>query len=134
MGNAAPAAAFGWPLLLAAPPALWLIALWLLLGAVAALATGAWAWRAWLFELLLALDQLANVLVTPWHAGAKADETLSARAWRARLAGRLWGRLTVPLIDTLFRWQHAPGGHCRQAYERERLCPRGAAGQPNPGD
>lgn len=97
------------------------LGLWLLLGALVAVATGTWSVKAWLYQLFIAVDQLFNVLVTPWHSGAWADETLSARAWRAQLAGRRWARITVPVIDWLFSWQKAPGGHCRRAYERESL-------------
>jgi hypothetical protein len=93
---------------------------YLVVGAVIAAATGAFSWRGWLLQLFLVADQAINVLVTPFHAGAWADETMSARAWRADRDGRLWGRLARPVIDWLFAWQHAEGGHCRRAYERER--------------
>lgn len=61
------------------------------------------------FQILVALDQLANTLM-----GGMADETLSARAWRNHLKGRRsW---PVKFIDALFFWQK---DHCREAYESE---------------
>ena len=78
--------------------------------------------RNWFLQLLIALDQLANVLVTPLHGGAWADETLSSRAWRMDQQGKPWGRVWRPVIDGLFRLL-GQREHCRQAYraERERL-------------
>lgn len=96
------------------------LAVWLAAGAVVALVTRAAAWRQWVYQLFIAADQLLNILATPWHGGAWADETLSSRAWRMDRDGKPWGRVLRPLIDALFAWQRAPGGHCKQAYERER--------------
>ena len=63
------------------------------------------------FQILIALDQLANALL-----GGNADETLSARAHRMRVKGhRYWG-WTAGAIDKLFFWQD---GHCHAAYLRE---------------
>lgn len=76
-----------------------------------------WDIRGWLYQFVIAFDQLLNVSVTPFQGGAWADETLSSRAYRMDQKGRPWGRLMRPLIDTLFFWQHQ---HCRQAYEKER--------------
>lgn len=78
------------------------------------------AWKHWLYQLFIAVDQLLNVLVTPLRRGAWADETLSARAWRMEQAGKPWGRFWRPVIDWLFAWQRAEGGHCQRAYLRER--------------
>lgn len=68
-------------------------------------------------QLLIALDQLANVLVglvcgyRSW-----ADETLSAKAYRLELErGRTWAR---KLIDTLLWFDK---DHCRTSYESEVL-------------
>ena len=61
------------------------------------------------FQVLVALDQLANTLF-----GGYADETLSSRAHRHRLGGsRTW---PAWIIDHLFFWQTE---HCRSAYESE---------------
>ena len=77
-------------------------------------------WRHWFGQLLVALDQLANVLITPGHSGAWADETLSSRAYRMDYEHKPWGRLMRPLIDGIMFWQL---NHCRSAFvsERERL-------------
>ena len=74
--------------------------------------------KAWFYELFIALDQLLNVLITPLQGGAYADETMSSRAYRMHRDGKPWGRLLMPVIDLLFRWQVAE--HCRHAYEKER--------------
>ena len=68
-------------------------------------------------QLLVALDQLANVLITPGQAGAWADETLSSRAWRMEQAGKPWGRICRPVIDLLFWWD---SNHCQASYVAER--------------
>lgn len=99
------------------------LAVYIALGGLIALCTGAAAVRQWLVELFIVLDQLVNVLVTPFHSGAWADETLSCRAYRAWKDGRWWGRAWMPVIDWLFAWQKlAPGaiGHCHGAYLHER--------------
>lgn len=66
-------------------------------------------------QLLIALDQLANVLVSIFTGNKSwSDETLSARAWRHKLDGsRSW---PAWVIDHLFFWQDA---HCKTAYESE---------------
>lgn len=67
---------------------------------------------AWLLQVLIALDQLANALIP----GGWADETLSSRAHRMRVKGqRYWG-WTARAIDALFFWQRA---HCAQAHADE---------------
>lgn len=66
---------------------------------------------SWLLQLLIALDQLVNVLL-----GGLADETLSARAHRMRLKGHRWWGWTAGFIDRLFFWQR---DHCLQAYHSE---------------
>ena len=69
--------------------------------------------RHW-HQIRLAIDQLANVLL-----GGYADETLSARAYRAHCDGKILGRIFRPLIDLLARpWER---NHCRTAFESERL-------------
>lgn len=73
--------------------------------------------RRWFEQLGIAVDQLANVLITPLQGSAWADETLSARAWRAERDAKVFGRIFRPTIDRLFFWERA---HCRTAYEREQ--------------
>ncbi len=69
---------------------------------------------AW--QLLLALDQLVNVLL-----GGYADETMSSRAYRMSqrhdtgVFGWRW-RVCATLINGLFFDRH----HCRDAYLSER--------------
>lgn len=66
---------------------------------------------SYLLNLAIALDQLANVLLS----GAP-DETLSSRAHRMRAKGQpVWG-WTAGVIDLLFFWQD---GHCEGAFMRE---------------
>lgn len=62
--------------------------------------------KHWLYQTLIALDQLVNALVF----GGWADETLSSRAYREfpRLA---------KVIDTVLWFDPA---HCRVSYESER--------------
>lgn len=67
--------------------------------------------KRYLWQNALALDQLANTLL-----GGYADETLSSRAYRADQSGRPWGKITRPLIDTLFFWQT---DHCHNAWVSE---------------
>lgn len=80
-------------------------------------------WR----ELFIVCDQVVNVLT-----GGYAEETLSARAFRAHRKARLLGRLLMPPIDWLFAWQgqdeevnQAAGrvidAHCERAYWKEVL-------------
>lgn len=81
--------------------------------------------KHWFIQLFIAVDQLVNVLITPFSGGAWADETLSCRAYRMWAAGKPWGRIWMPVIDFLFAWQEIRPeaiGHCHNAYlsERER--------------
>lgn len=80
-----------------------------------------------LIQLLISLDQTANVLLSllsPWAwRGAWADETLSSRAYRAWRDGAPFGRVAMPVIDWLFFWQTLRPdalGHCHNAYLNER--------------
>lgn len=79
--------------------------------------------RHWSLQLFIAIDQLLNVLVTPFSKGAWADETLSSRAWRMYKANKPWGRICKPVIDLLFFWQaqeKGVQGHCHGAYLKEK--------------
>lgn len=68
--------------------------------------------KAWLIQVLIAFDQLANAIIP----GGWADETLSSRAHRMRAKRqRVWG-WTANAIDRLFFWQRA---HCAEAYADE---------------
>lgn len=74
--------------------------------------------KHWFIQLFIACDQLLNVLITPFSAGAWADETLSSRAFRMHGEGKPWGRFWMPVIDWLFSWQTPE--HCRYSFEEER--------------
>lgn len=67
-------------------------------------------------QLFIAVDQLINVLLFGY-----ADETLSARSWRAYRDNKIFGKISMPIIDALFFWQKQPNhyGHCRNAYLNE---------------
>ena len=69
-------------------------------------------------QVLIAVDQLVNALIPPIDGTiGYADETLSARSYRAHRDGKLLGKLTMPIIDALFFWQGPD--HCRNAYIKE---------------
>lgn len=74
--------------------------------------------KAYIEQVFIALDQLANALIPPIDGTLSwADETLSARAYRAHRDGKILGKLFMPVIDLLFFWQGP--GHCRNAYIKE---------------
>ena len=65
-----------------------------------------------LLEALLWLDIKVLWLLTLGRG--QPGETISAAAWRMRLAGRWHGQPAVALIDWLFSpWQR---NHCQNAY------------------
>lgn len=69
-------------------------------------------------QVLIALDQLANALIPPLDGTISyADETLSARSYRAHRDGKILGKLTMPVINLLFFWQGP--GHCKNAWIKE---------------
>lgn len=74
--------------------------------------------KHYLWQLLIALDQLANAILRGW-----ADETLSSRAWRSEQQGRLWGIALRPVIDMAFLviTLGADQRHCFTSFESERL-------------
>lgn len=96
------------------------LGVWFVVGLAVAAVTKQLAAKHWLYQLFISVDQLLNVLLTPFHSGTWADETLSSRAYRAHSSGKRWGRLLMPAIDTIFFWQER---HCEGAYikERERI-------------
>ena len=77
---------------------------------------------AYLAQIFIAFDQLVNALIPPLTGTLSyADETLSARCFRAWRDGRFMGRL-LPVIDWLFGWQGHDDGitsHCERAYLKE---------------
>ena len=74
--------------------------------------------RAYFEQVFIAVDQLANALIPPIDGTVSyADETLSARCYRAHRDGKVFGRLFMRPIDLLFFWQGP--GHCKNAYINE---------------
>lgn len=78
-------------------------------------------------QVLIAIDQFANTLT--WAKGegfGRADETLSARAWRLRHRDSTWGRFQRA-IDRVFFWEKLAGerAHCHLSwiaeFERHQL-------------
>lgn len=67
--------------------------------------------KSWLWQNLIAVDQLLNALL-----GGMADETLSSRAYRAEVKGRIFGKIFRPLIDALFFFDK---DHCFKSYLSE---------------
>ena len=75
--------------------------------------------KEWGVQIFLALDQLANVLPPPIDGTVGyADETLSARCYRAHRDGKVMGKLFMPPIDWFFGLWQGPG-HCKNAYIKE---------------
>lgn len=81
--------------------------------------------KSWLVVLLIALDQLAHMLL----AGPKyvlvggqqpdPDETISGKVGRRAAAGARWARVCEWAIDGLFRLLTGERGHCAKAAARE---------------
>jgi len=76
------------------------------------------AWAQYPQQLFIAADQLLNALIPPIDGTVSwADETLSARCYRAHRDGRIFGKLFMRPIDLMFFWQGP--NHCRNAYVKE---------------
>ena len=74
--------------------------------------------RAYFEQVFLAIDQLVNALIPPLDGTISyADETLSARSYRAWRDGKILGMLTMKPINLLFFWQGPD--HCKNAYTKE---------------
>ena len=69
-------------------------------------------------QVFIAADQLLNALIPPIDGTVSwADETLSARAYRAHRDGKILGKLFMRPIDLLFFLQGPD--HCKNAYIKE---------------
>lgn len=69
-----------------------------------------------LIQPLVAIDQFANTLIYIDGDGwGKADETISARAWRCYLQDKISDRLYLT-IDRIFFWQE---NHCFKGWRAE---------------
>ena len=74
--------------------------------------------RAYFEQVFIASDQLVNALIPPLDGTVSyADETLSARSYRAHRDGKILGKLTMKPINLLFFWQGPD--HCKNAYTKE---------------
>lgn len=68
--------------------------------------------RTYLWQILIALDQLFNTLLAGY-----ADETLSARAYRMRARKKRWA-IVRKVIDTIFFFEK---DHCYNAFISELI-------------
>lgn len=64
--------------------------------------------KPWLQRFGTSLSQIANVTLL----NGDEDESISSRAWKAKIAGRACGAFAVSIIDSIFG-----AGHCRRAVE-----------------
>jgi len=73
---------------------------------------------AWAWQFLHALTQVCNTMIPPLDGTVGwADESMSARAYRAKRDGRMLGLLATA-INWVFFWQD---DHCKTAYQSEAL-------------
>lgn len=74
--------------------------------------------KEYFIQVFLAFDQLINTIIPPLDGTVGyADETLSARCYRAYRDGKILGKVFMKPIDLLFFWQGPD--HCRNAYIKE---------------
>lgn len=66
--------------------------------------------RSYIINVLGTLTQGLNSLL-----GGNRDQSFSSRTYEAFVAGKRWGRIVLPLIDTLF-YPFGGWGHCARAY------------------
>lgn len=67
--------------------------------------------RRYLINLLIAIDQLGNVVL----GGDNPDETISSAVGRRALAGRRWAVIAAAAIDALAFRLAGERNHCRNA-------------------
>lgn len=70
--------------------------------------------KRYVINLLIALDQLGNVLA----GGNNPDETISSAVGRKAIQGRAWALFTERHIDCLFNRLTGEVAHCRNAALR----------------
>jgi len=78
-----------------------------------------------LWQLLIALDQLVNVVVSlllPWSAIGWADETITARAWRLEQYSAWWrsARVVIDWIFTILSFGKERD-HCQNSHLSEQV-------------
>lgn len=71
----------------------------------------------WRGQVGLALTRLGNAIT-----GGMAEESMSSRARRAESNGKVWGRITRPVIDAAAALL-GDRGHCERAYKSDRNKP-----------
>jgi hypothetical protein len=79
---------------------------------------------AWLFQVLISLDQLGLLLVQlvtyviAGRGGApNADETISSKVGRNAIRGARWALICEGFIDAIFKLVANQDDHCRRAVE-----------------
>lgn len=89
-------------------------------------------WLRYPQQIFIGMDQFLNALIPPFWTLSFADESLSARTWRAAKRGKRIGSFFLPIIDAFFFWQsddaevnalagRIVSGHCERAYFKEKL-------------
>ena len=80
--------------------------------------------RPWLWQYLIALDQLGHVGLCFWTyvllgrgSCPNADETISSRVGRAAILDRPWALALERPIDWIFERLGDGPGHCRRSIE-----------------
>lgn len=82
-------------------------------------------WKMYPQQVGIAFDQFINALIPPLFTLSWADETMSARIYRAAKRGKIVGNAAMPAVDWVFSlWQRNPDGsrrtnHCENAYLKE---------------
>jgi len=71
--------------------------------------------RQRVLNLLIAIDQLAHVVIT--LGAANPDETISSALYRYERKGKIIGRIFRPVVD----WMFSPfeDKHCYRSYKSE---------------
>lgn len=82
--------------------------------------------RGWLWQWLIAVDQLAHVWCAGWlyvwlgrGECPSADETISSRVGRSAVAGAGWALKAERVIDWLAEQLGDAPGHCRRHIEKQ---------------
>lgn len=81
--------------------------------------------RLWLWQLLVAIDQLAGTWIFGWSyvwlGGGRncpqADETISSVVGKASMRGAPWARRWERRINRLAVWLGEQPNHCRRSIE-----------------
>lgn len=63
-------------------------------------------WRKWIWNILIAIDQLGNALTA-----GDPDETISSKAGKALCKGRRWAKILCWALDRI------DPGHCKKSID-----------------